>query len=89
VPEVLVVPLVGETASQLLPVEVEAVAVKGRAAPLPETLMVCAAGAVPPEVKVNVRLVGDAETVAAGVSVKVTGKVTAWPPVGVIVTVPL
>jgi hypothetical protein len=87
VPVVGVVPLGGETESQLLP-DVT-VAVKAKACPPPETLIVCVAGLVPPTWYVNVSGVDVAVTVGAACTVTVTGTVTAVPPVGVMVMVAL
>jgi hypothetical protein len=85
VPVVGVVPLVGETESQLLPAVI--CAVKPRFCPPPETLTVCGAGSVPPAWYVNDSGVAVAVTVAAACTRRVTGIVTTVPPFGVMVTV--
>ena len=85
VPVVAVVPLVGDTESQLLPVV--ACAVKPRLCPPPETFTVCVEGFAPPTWYVNVSVVGVAVTVGAACTVRLTVTDTTVPPVGVIVMV--
>jgi hypothetical protein len=75
VPVVGVVPLAGETESQLPPVLV-AVAVKPRLCPPPETLTVCGDGSVPPAWNVNDSGVAVAVTVAAACTVRYTVTIT-------------
>lgn len=67
-------------------------ALKFRGAPVAVTLRLCGTGAVPPACPLKDRLTGaafNAESDGAGVSVNATGTVTAGPPVGVSVTLPL
>jgi len=85
VPVAGVVPLAGETESQLLPAVT--CAVKPRLCPPPETLTVCGDGSAPPAWYVNDSGVVGAVTVAAACTRRVTGIVTTVPPFGVMVMV--
>jgi hypothetical protein len=87
VPVVSVVPLAGETESQLLPLVT--CAEKPKADPPPDTFTVPGVGFVPPAWYENDSVVGVALTAGAGVTVRLTGAVTTVPPVGVMVMVPL
>jgi hypothetical protein len=87
VPVVGVIPLVGETESQSLPLVT--IAVKARACPPPETLIVAGVGLALPAWYAKESVVVVTVTVGAAVTVRLTGTVTTVPPVGVIVMLAL
>ena len=86
VPVAGVVPLVGDTVSQLLPLVTAAE--KPRICPPPEIVIVTGVGLVPPAWYENDSVVGDVTvTVGAAATVRVTVTYTGNPPVGEMVMV--